>query len=573
MNSQRLLDTLLKLVAVPSISGSAGELAMAQTLRNLLLTMDYFRDHPKQVSLLPAAGDSLGRSAVCALFEGDRSRSTVVLLSHYDVVETSGYGLLQEFAWQPDELQRRLQTVPLPDEAVRDLGSGDYLFGRGVMDMKFGIALHLELLRQWSEAGCFPGNILFLSVPDEEANSIGMLSAVPELLRLKEGGLDFQGAINSEPFFPAYPGDTARYIYTGTVGKLLPLVFCSGRQTHAGEPFSGLNPDLMLSMVVQMIETNPTLAETSLGSTSAPPVCLKMSDLKEDYSVQTPAAAYAYFNLITLDREPAACLEAIKQLVQAAMREAAGITRRASVAWHAQSGAGASAAPAWDPPVFTFQELLEICSRSTGDSPEVLTRKITGGLAAVSLQEATARCVQHLLSYCPIQGPLAVIALAPPYYPHSSLGDGRPLPSPASRPSPSAWTAACGTQGPAEGLDAADDPGDRRMRKVSSQVAARARERHGVQLVEAPFFPALSDMSYLRLGPGSDSRPVAANTPLWNVRYQVPLEAIQRLNIPFINIGPQGKDAHRFTERLYLPYSLQVVPDLLRYAVKLLLQT
>jgi arginine utilization protein RocB len=150
----------------------------------------------------------------------------------------------------------------------------------------------------------------------------------------------------------------------------------------------------------------------------------------------------------------------------------------------------------------------------------------------------TAECIQQLLSYCPIQGPLAVIALAPPYYPHSSLGD---------------------------------DPADRRMSEVASRIAARAWERHGVELVEAPFFPALSDMSYLRLRSGTDPRPVAANTPLWNVRYNVPLDVIQRLNIPFINIGPQGKDAHRFTERLYLPYSLNTVPDLIGYAVELLL--
>jgi arginine utilization protein RocB len=294
----------------------------------------------------------------------------------------------------------------------------------------------------------------------------------------------------------------------------------------------------MLSMVVQQVETNPALAEASLGMTSAPPVCLKICDLKESYSVQTPAAAYAYFNLITLEREPAACLTSLKALVQTAMRETAGIARRAAADWNARAGAGASSAPAWDPPVFTFQELLEICSRSTGDSPEVLTARISSSLTTGSLQEATAECVRQLLSYCPIQGPLAVIALAPPYYPHSSLGAG---------------------------------PADQRMRKTAGLVAARARERHGVELVQAPFFPALSDLSYLRLAPGGDPRPVAANTPLWNVRYQVPLEAIHQLDLPFINIGPQGKDAHRFTERLYLPYSLDVAPDLLRYAVELLL--
>ncbi len=325
------------------VSVPCGELEMATLLNDLLSEIDYFRAHPDQVSLIPTADDPPGRAAVCALLEGDRSsRNTVIILSHYDVVNVADYGLLRDYAWQPHELRRRLESVPLPDDAARDVQSGDYLFGRGVMDMKFGIALHLELLRQFDESGHCPGNILFLSVPDEEANSAGMLSAVPELLRLQEQGLRFAGAINSEPFFPAYPGDTTRYIYTGTVGKLLPMVFCQGQQTHAGEPFSGLSPDLMLSMVVQQVEFNLELVETNLGTISAPPVCLKMCDLKKDYSVQTPAAAYAYFNLITLGRAPAACLDTLKVLVQTAMRRAATMAGRASADWHARAGAGVS---------------------------------------------------------------------------------------------------------------------------------------------------------------------------------------------------------------------------------------
>ena len=141
MNRQRLIDTLLKLLAMPSVTGSPGERDTAILLRQLLLEIGYFRDHPDQISLLPVADDSLGRSAVCALLKGmGDSSKTVILLSHYDVVGIEDYGLLADCAWQPQELERRLQSISLPDEAARDLESGDYLSGRGVMDMKFGIA-------------------------------------------------------------------------------------------------------------------------------------------------------------------------------------------------------------------------------------------------------------------------------------------------------------------------------------------------------------------------------------------------------------------------------------------------
>ena len=45
---------------------------------------------------------------------------------------------------------------------------------------------------------------------------------------------------------------------------------------------------------------------------------------------------------------------------------------------------------------------------------------------------------------------------------------------------------------------------------------------------------------------------------------------MRRLDIPFVNFGPLGKDAHRFTERVDLSYSFGKAPDLLRSLVVLL---
>lgn len=67
------MDTLLQLAAAPGITGSAGEAAMGRAICDPLMKMDYFRDRPGQVSLLPVAGDPCGRSVVCALLEGSRA--------------------------------------------------------------------------------------------------------------------------------------------------------------------------------------------------------------------------------------------------------------------------------------------------------------------------------------------------------------------------------------------------------------------------------------------------------------------------------------------------------------------
>ena len=57
-----------------------------------------------------------------------------------------------------------------------DLKSGDYLFGRGTMDMKMGLALHLHLL-EIASSEKWPINLMLLTVPDEEVNSAGMRAA------------------------------------------------------------------------------------------------------------------------------------------------------------------------------------------------------------------------------------------------------------------------------------------------------------------------------------------------------------------------------------------------------------
>ncbi|HHU68958.1 MAG TPA: hypothetical protein GXZ31_01500 [Thermoanaerobacterales bacterium] len=38
------------------------------------------------------------------------------------------------------------------------------------------------------------------------------------------------------------------------------------------------------------------------------------------------------------------------------------------------------------------------------------------------------------------------------------------------------------------------------------------------------------------------------------------IEDIRELNLPVVNIGPYGKDAHKYTERVYMPYSFETVP-------------
>lgn len=78
------------------------------------------------------------------------------------------------------------------------------------------------------------------------------------------------------------------------------------------------------------------------------------------------------------------------------------------------------------------------------------------------------------------------------------------------------------------------------------------------------FFPSLSDSSYLKIDDDKESiKALIKNFPQYDVLYPVPLLKIKDLNIPAINYGCYGKDAHKWTERLYKPYSFSVLPKLI----------
>src|SRR5699024_3219197 len=136
-------------------------------------------------------------------------------------------------------------------EVKEDIQYGDYLFGRGTMDMKMGLALHIHLLEQAIQER-WPVNLLLLTVPDEEVDSTGMRTAVEKLDGLERThGLDISLFLNSESSFTQRPEDPNYYIYSGSIGKIMPSALFYGIETHAAEPLRGLNAYYMASFLNQ----------------------------------------------------------------------------------------------------------------------------------------------------------------------------------------------------------------------------------------------------------------------------------------------------------------------------------
>ena len=93
INKENIYNNLLRLVEVPSISGTIGEVKAAYRIEELLYEIPYFSLHRENVRLIPIEGDPFDRCIVTAYLDLEPDcPETVILTGHYDVVDVEEYG-------------------------------------------------------------------------------------------------------------------------------------------------------------------------------------------------------------------------------------------------------------------------------------------------------------------------------------------------------------------------------------------------------------------------------------------------------------------------------------------------
>ena len=529
-----------RLVAVNSVSPGAGEVDCAQEILTLL-TEDGCGDTYTASGLDPVEGDAHHRVNAYAFIQGASPR-TVVLLGHFDTVETGDYGPLEAWARQPDELWARRETLAaFTPGLAEDLAAypDDVMMGRGTIDMKSGVAANIAIIRHLAARNRehpLPLSVVFLATPDEENESVGVLQAVRFLLRLREErGLEYLGAINTDYTTARYTGDDHRYIYTGTVGKLLPSFLVVGRESHVGEPFSGVDANLLAAELVGDLSMNPSLCDHVRGQSTPPPVTLHAADLKTHYDVQLPFAAYFYLNVLTFDTTPERLLDLMRQRAKAALSrtliridtaEREWIVTQANNNWQPRATPRSGA-------VLTWRELRAGCVEKLGE--DAVAAALDGAWRQlptdVDSRERSMRLTHALWTLSGREGPAVVLYYSPPYYPHI-----------AATPCP--------------------------LHEAVAQVAAAHLD---LNLRVEEFYPFISDMSYLRLDATDDLSALTANMPVWRPEgasaragdYALPLAQVSALDMPIVNFGPYGAGAHQRGERLVMSYSFETLPRLL----------
>ena len=411
---------LSRLMAAKSISGTADEIQGAEVILDMLHELDYFKAHSENIFTVPVAGDPLGRYIVAALMCGSAAGDTIILTGHYDVVDADEYAQLKDIAFDMDAITARIGELPVSEECRQDYESGDWLFGRGSADMKFGHALIIELLRHYGEdISALSGNLLYVAVCGEETNSEGMLTAALFLNKLAaERNLHYRALLLSECYLnDDMAHDPTRYIHYGATGKVMPLFFCAGKGCHADEPFVGLDANALNAAVYARLAMNADYCEHMRGECTPPAVCLKMKDLKANYSVSIPMYAVSYYNLLTLDLDPEGITERLKALAYdafSAMLE----KRRQDMRRYGQLMPRPIATRDFEPNVITYAELYAAVKAEQGDIDArlaALARTLAEQKA--ELQDISIELVRCLYEQYSDKRPTIIIAFIPPYYP------------------------------------------------------------------------------------------------------------------------------------------------------------
>ena len=533
---EKIYQLMKELVAIESVSCVRGEVEAAQFIYDYFMDMPYFKANPGHAGLYKIEGDPHGRFVPYAFIRGN-SPKTVVIMGHFDVVGTEDYGEAEPLAFTiGEELERALAAKDLDAEARADMDSGEWIWGRGVADMKGGLAVNMVLAEGFAEralAGDLPGSLFFMGVPDEESYSSGMRAGVTLLSEFKEKeNLDLRLLIDPEPNTVTDEG--AQVINIGSVGKTLPVVMVQGVTAHVGARFDGISPLAILTRIELATDESLEFTDSYQSEATLPPSWANLRDRKEVYDASIPYRAAGYMTVLSFTSTPDEILEKLRSISEKAFREAVAALDALYQEYKKLDSSETKERIYYEPLVMTFGELCSKLKEERGGAFDDFYRiayadvaeKIADG--SVNYPGGTVELMEKVLNFADIKQPLVLLGFAPPYYPavHSDMIPG------------------------CEGAGTA----------VFKRLEALSTELFGQDLVPENYAMGISDLSYCAVNRPFDTDAYSDNTPIWGDLYSIDFEGIANLNVPNILYGPTYKNPHQWTERVNKKSLLEVVP-------------
>src|SRR6478609_2249068 len=226
-------------------------------------------------------------------------------------------------------------VVPAGDEAAWSLGafSGEvkdgFLYGRGAVDMKGGIACSVAAVLQYlADHGGKPredgkGSISFLITGDEEDISVN--GTVKLLQWAAARGEKFDHCVLGEPSNLEQLGDC---IKVGRRGSLSGTLYVDGVQGHVAYPHRASNPVPDISALIVALSNEPL--DHGSAQFQASNLEFTSADVGNTASNVIPATARAKFNIRYNDCHTR---ESLRALVEERLAKACGNRIRARIVW------------------------------------------------------------------------------------------------------------------------------------------------------------------------------------------------------------------------------------------------
>lgn len=399
--------------------------------------------------------------------------------------------------------------------------------------------------------GDYQANILFLAVASEETNSEGMRAALPFLRQFfEEKQLQPSAFLLSECFEYREEDpdrETARYIHVGASGKVMPAFFFVGAPAHVKEPFLSLDPNLLAVEVYRRLQLNPAFSQSRDGELTPPPVCLKMQDLKELYSVSTPLFAASYFNLVTVDLDTEALLQELLQLARESFVSALKQLQEQAASYGERFGVKVASSrmlplvKSWDEAYAEAKKTYKLRHPQAADTLDLYLREKVRGWKeeGLEIQATGLRLMREIAELQAESRPMILVGFLPPYYP-----DIRPD---------------------------LNDPALAKLLAAVRETMDFARQNFAADLRLKKYYMGISDMCYTGLSQSRDVQPLLDNLVGEGLIYDFPAADLKKFHVPAIDLGGFGKDFHKASERLEKHYSLDILPELYVHLLEQLL--
>lgn len=538
-----------EMVNIPSINhaGDGGETRVAKYVNDFYAAMPYFQAHPDQNYMFSNLEEKDRHSNIAYLkgTKGD-SKRCVIMIGHIDTVGVDDYGTFWEKAFRPDLLPEQFLSMKVPQEVIDDIKSGEFMFGRGALDMKSGVAGHMTIMEYFANhLDELDGYVMHVAECDEEDMSGGIIAALDEMVKIKKKeGLQYIACINADYSTNYNPGDENRYIYYGCIGKTLPSYVVFGKEAHVGQSFAALDPNLLLAEITRKISLNVDYSDIAYGEICVPPISLKQADTKVGYTVQTALVAYGYYNYFTHGMTPTQVLYNAKQVAVDAMDDVIKYLNRQYMRFCNISKVKFTPLP-WKTRVLTYKEYYEEIKADKGqafvDAMDKYMKELHESDPGMDLRVYGNTVIQEMWKWMDDKSPCIVVYFGSLYSANIEMTGKTPM--------------------------------EKALLDAVEGAVELVRPEAGRQIKTRMFYPYIADSSFMAVG-GDPSTvdDLNDNMPSSKYKYFHDISKIREIDVPVVNIGTFGRDGHMVTERVDMKQTFENVPNITFETIRTLLK-